>query len=201
MIINFHQSEHSITLCQILTGIFCVCCDCVNVNPCLPVIKVCLRSFGATRSWSQWMTVGRRWRSTATSTGWCWTMQTLWWLTPRRGCRSKSTSFSGFHLCKWYEGLIDGNCTVFYLFFCCQRGNEVASVGRWLAGPSHLSQRVPNQWGGPGFLWLHRPRRQIRHVRRFLCQIRRRCGHVSYLQKAEKPVSCTEFVWFWKYSQ
>lgn len=67
----------------------------------------------------------------------------------------------------------------------------MASVGRWLACPSYISQCVPNYWRGPGFLRLHCTRGQIWHFWRFLCQICRCCGHVSHLEKAEKSVSYT----------
>lgn len=72
-----------------------------------------------------------------------------------------------------------------------QRGDEVASVGRRLACASYISQRVPNYRWGLGLLRLHCTRGQVWYFRRFLCQICRRCGHVSHLQKAQKSVSYT----------
>lgn len=79
----------------------------------------------------------------------------------------------------------------FYCDVCFQRGEEVASVGRWLARAPHISQRVPNYRRGLGLLRLHRTRRQVQLYGRLLCQIRRRRGHVHHLQKAEESVSET----------
>lgn len=74
-------------------------------------------------------------------------------------------------------------------FFCYQRGNEVASVGGWLACPSYITQRVPNSRRGLGLLWLHCAWGQIWHFWGFLCQIRWCCRHVFHLKEAEKSVS------------
>lgn len=48
------------------------------------------RSCSATQRWSLWTTVGRRWRSTTTSTGWCWLRPRAWSCTPTRGSRSET---------------------------------------------------------------------------------------------------------------
>lgn len=77
----------------------------------------------------------------------------------------------------------------FLFCFCHQRGNEVASVGWWLAGPSYITQCVPDTRRGPGIFWLYSPRGQIWHLWGCFCQIRRCCCHVFHLKRFEETVS------------
>lgn len=56
-----------------------------------PGTKVCPSCCAATQSWSRSMRKAKRWRSTATSIGWCLTRSTQQQFIPRRECRSESS--------------------------------------------------------------------------------------------------------------
>lgn len=153
-------------------------------------IKVCLSSFAITQSWSLWMKKERQWPSTATSTGWCWVRRRTWKCILKRGYRSKSywnnetcpttviiLSLTWWHLC------------LKLICFCYQRGNEMASVGWWLAGPSYIAERLPDSRRGLGIFQLYSPWGQIWHLWGCFCQICWRCCYVFHLKRFEETVS------------